>query len=133
MCGIMMQQLVAWIDLRGLIVSTTLLPKRFAQDNPANEFFDGPVIFHKACRQKVEQLRVCWQFAHATEVIRRSDYALTEQVKPDTVHHDTCCQRIAGTGDQVCELTSSAAGEIKWVNIPRDYFQVSPRHDGAGS
>ncbi len=55
----------------------------------------------------VEQLRMSWSGSVDTEVVRRRNDSLTEQVLPDAVDDDACRQRVIGTSQPLCEFNAA--------------------------
>src|SRR5262245_48044187 len=50
-----------------------------------------------------------------SEVVSGGHKAMTENVKPDPIHHHSRCQRIRGAGDQFGKLAPSASKHLETV------------------
>ena len=82
-----------------------------AEDDLADEGFDGPIVFDKAEGEVVEEFGVAGEFAGLAKIVGGADEALAEKVFPKAVDDDTGGEWVLGIGDPAGEF--EAAGVVR--------------------
>src|SRR5262245_42724951 len=62
-----------------------------------------------------------------SKIVSRGNNTMAKDVEPDAIHHHACGQRIGGAGDQLAELTPSAAECLKAVPVIRNELKIPSR------
>ena len=78
-----------------------------AEDDFANERFDGPAVVGELKGEVVEQFGMAGKFAGPAKVIGGADEAFAEEVFPNPVGHDAGGEGVVGIGNPSGELESS--------------------------
>ena len=95
----------------------------------ANQLLHRQSIFHKLCREEIEQFRMGRIVACHAEVVDGAHQALSVQPIPDSIHHHSRCQRIARIGNPFGQLhpTALVVGNDKRL-IASNNLQESTRN-----
>lgn len=59
-------------------------------------------------RQPIQKIGMCWRLTMAPEIICRRYDRLTKMVLPNSIHHDSCSERIVSIDNPVSQLQPAA-------------------------
>ena len=77
------------------------------------QFLERPAFRDKPIREPIEQFGMGRPFAHASEVARGTNQALSEMVLPNAVHNDSSRQGILRAGNPLGEGQATQTGALR--------------------